>query len=119
MRPTFCTRLMLRLATGSKVVWVKSASRVLSVKKVSRATPLATSFSALNSAVQDFSGLRLGSLMNCELVVEVAPYSSLTVGMRTARPTDALSTVSCAHWYDNAAFGEKNDSRLSGHRVLT
>ena len=57
--------------------------------------------------------------MNCELAVEVAPYSSATVGMRTARPTDALSTVSGAHWYDSAALGEKNDSRRSGQNVLT
>ena len=44
--------------------------------------------------------------MYCELVVEVAPYNSPTVGMRTARPVEAFSTVSGVHWNDSAAFGE-------------
>ena len=80
MRPTFCTRLTLRFAAVSKVVCEYSASRVSSLNSVRRNRLLPRSFSAVNSVVQDFSGFRNGSLMYCELVVEVAPYSSPTVG---------------------------------------
>ena len=41
MRPTFCTRLMFRLAAGSKVVCEYSESRVSSVKKVRRSKRVA------------------------------------------------------------------------------
>ena len=73
MRPTFCTRLMFRFAAASKVICAYSASRVPSVKMVSRSRALPRSFSAVSSVVHDFSGFRFGSLMYCELVVEVAP----------------------------------------------
>src|SRR5450830_1281082 len=95
MRPTFCTRLMFLLAVASYTVCEYSASRVVSANQVRRARALPKSFSALNSAVQERSGFRLGSLMYCELVVEVAPYSSATVGKRTARASAALGDAAC------------------------
>lgn len=69
----FCTRLMFLLAVASKLVCEYSASRVVSANRVSRDCSAPQLASALSSPVQDFSGLRLGSLMNCELAVDVAP----------------------------------------------
>src|SRR6478752_6499314 len=37
--------------------------------------------------------------------------------MRIARPVDALSTVSAAHWYESAAFGEKCASLRPGQTL--
>src|SRR5205807_1565302 len=71
------------------------------------------------SVVHERSGFRFGSLMYCELLVDVAPYSSPTVGKRTARPADILSTVSGSHCHANAPFGETCDSCRSGHDVAT
>jgi hypothetical protein len=58
--------------------------RVFSANNVSRPVEGPNSRWTPISAVHDFSGRRPGSLTNCEFVVEVARYSSATVGMRTA-----------------------------------
>src|ERR1041384_8095156 len=98
---------MFLLAAASNRVCEYSESRVVSAKSVTRVCSGPHACSALSSAVQDCSGLRVGSLMYWELVVDVAPYSSATVGMRTARPTEALSTVSPVVCQDRAALGDK------------
>ena len=62
---------------------------------------------AVSSVVQLFSGFRWGSLlMSVPLPLMPPWYSSATVGMRTARPVDTLSTHRSLAWYATAALGE-------------
>ena len=60
----------------------------------------------MSSLVHDFSGFRSGSLLTISPAISEPWNSSLTVGLRTARPVEARSTQASLACQDSATFGD-------------
>lgn len=105
MRSTFW--MLVTLGVTVTLVCEYSASCVRSKNSVLRSCCVSCVHSALSSAFHDVSGRRSGSpFISMPMELTLPWYSSDTVGMRTARPSEAFRTQSSANSWARAALGD-------------
>ena len=117
--PTFWTKLTGAMTPGSVEVCAISASRMFSWNSDTRSSPLDDVRANASSPLVARSGFRSGFGDTKVEPVETIWYSSLTVGKRTALPSDAVTRQSGANCQANVVFGDTALADASGCSIAT